>query len=146
MPPDFDLVVIGSGPAGEKAAALAAFHGKRVAVVERAPRPGGAMVDGVISTKTRREAAIYLTSFRRRHVYGAGVHLEPELAVQGVRDRTAQVETMLARAVATNLDQHGIELIHGSARLLAADTVEVTPPGADKPQTLTAGAVLVATG
>jgi len=142
----YDFVVIGSGPAGEKAAALAAFHGKRVAVIERAPRPGGAMVDGVVSTKTMREAAIYLTSFRRRHVYGAGVQLEPELAVQGVRDRTAQVETMLARTVVTNLEQHGIELIHGSARLLAADTVEVTPPGGGAALMLTTGAVLLATG
>jgi NAD(P) transhydrogenase len=59
----YDLVV-GSGPAGEKAAALAAYFGKRVAVVERDGPPGGAPVrPGGIPTKTLRETALYLTGF-----------------------------------------------------------------------------------
>jgi NAD(P) transhydrogenase len=143
---NFDFVVIGSGPAGEKAAALAAYHGKSVAVIERAPRPGGTMIDGVASTKTMREAAIYLTSFRQRQVYGTGLRIEPELAVQGVRDRTARVESLLARAVASNLAHHGIELIHGTARLAGPGRVEVQPPGGGAARVVTAPVVLLATG
>jgi phytoene dehydrogenase-like protein len=63
----FDLVVIGAGPAGEKGAGQAAYFGKRVAVMERSAVPGGTPAStGGIPTKTMREAALYLTGFRRR--------------------------------------------------------------------------------
>ena len=68
----YDMVVIGSGPAGEKGAAQAAYFGKRVAVVEHTPRPGGAAVSTAgVPTKTLRETALYITGFRRRDVYGS---------------------------------------------------------------------------
>lgn len=82
----YDLVVVGSGPAGEKAAALAAYFGKRVVVVERDERPGGAPVNrGGIPTKTLREAALYLTGFRRRQIYGVGLGLTPEFLLERLR-------------------------------------------------------------
>jgi NAD(P) transhydrogenase len=63
----FDLVVIGSGPAGEKGAAQAAYFGKSVALVERLAEPGGVSVHtGTLPSKTLRESALYLTGFRRR--------------------------------------------------------------------------------
>lgn len=142
----YDLVVIGSGPAGEKGAALAAYHGKHVAVVERTPEVGGTMAGGVAGTKTMREAALYLTSFRRRSVYGVGVDMEPQLAAQVVRDRAQRVEAQLARAVRDNLRQHGIDLIHGSARLLDAGRVTVETPDRTEPRVLHADVVLLATG
>jgi NAD(P) transhydrogenase len=84
----FDMVVIGSGPAGEKAAAQAAYFGHRVAVVERAPRPGGAAVSRAgIPTKTLRETALYLTGFRRRDVYGLQLHLDPRTTLARLRSR-----------------------------------------------------------
>ena len=86
--PAYDLVVLGGGPAGEKAAAQAAYWGKRVAVVERSGEPGGAMVGGVVSSKTMREAALYLTGFRRRDVYDVGLDLTPEVATERLRRRT----------------------------------------------------------
>ncbi|MDQ3956128.1 MAG: FAD-dependent oxidoreductase [Actinomycetota bacterium] len=70
MPDAFDLIVIGSGPAGEKGAAQAAYHG-RVALVERETWLGGAAVGNAgIPTKTLRETASYITGFRRREIYG----------------------------------------------------------------------------
>jgi NAD(P) transhydrogenase len=146
MADQYDLVVVGSGPAGEKGAALAAYHGKRVAVVERAPQVGGTMAGGVAGTKTMREAALYLTSFRRRSVYGVGVDVEPQLAAQVVRERAERVEAQLARAVRDNLAQHGIDLIHGSARLLGAGQVAVDAPDGADPRILSADVVLLATG
>ena len=142
----YDLVVVGSGPAGEKAAALAAYHGRRVALVERAPQVGGTMAGGVAGTKTMREAALYLTSFRRRSVYGVGVDVEPQLAAQVVRERAQRVEAQLAKSVRDNLAQHGIDLIHGSARLLAPGRVAVDVPDRAEPWALTADVVLLATG
>ena len=143
----YDLVVVGSGPAGEKGAALAAFHGKRVALVERAPQPGGTMVNGVASTKTMREAALYLTSFRQRAVYGVGMEVAPELAVRGVQERARQVEQLLASAVKENLDRHGVTLLPGSARLMGEGRIEVQPSsGGDAPHVMTSDVILLATG
>ncbi|MGH3510227.1 MAG: FAD-dependent oxidoreductase [Nocardioidaceae bacterium] len=145
MQPELDLLVIGSGPAGEKAAALAAYHGKRVAIVERSPRPGGTFVDGVASSKTMREAAMYLTGFHRREVYGVGLDLTPEFALAGVRERARQVREVLTEAVEQNLNRHGITLVHGDALLLGDGAVRVTrADGGDS--TLTASVILVATG
>ena len=60
----YDLVVIGSGPAGEKGAAQAAYFGKRVCIIERAPKPGGAAVNtGTVPSKTLRETALYFSGF-----------------------------------------------------------------------------------
>jgi NADPH-dependent 2,4-dienoyl-CoA reductase/sulfur reductase-like enzyme len=66
----YDLVVVGGGPAGEKGAAQAAYFGKRVVVVERSSALGGELAASALTTKAMREAALYLTGFRRRDVYG----------------------------------------------------------------------------
>jgi len=63
----YDLIVIGSGPAGEKGAAQAAYFGKSVAMIEREPVVGGACVNtGTIPSKTLRESALHLSGFRQR--------------------------------------------------------------------------------
>ena len=78
MQVDYDLVVIGTGPAGEKAAAQAAYFGKRVVAIERAAEPGGAGTHtGTVPSKTLREASMYLSGFRSRDMYGIAVELEP---------------------------------------------------------------------
>jgi NAD(P) transhydrogenase len=67
----YDLVVIGSGPAGEKGAAQAAYFGKRVALIEKEPVLGGAAANtGTLPSKTLRETALYLSGFRQRGLYG----------------------------------------------------------------------------
>jgi NAD(P) transhydrogenase len=69
----YDLIVIGSGPAGEKGAAQAAYFGKKVALIEREPFPGGAAANtGTLPSKTLRETALYLSGFRKRELYGLG--------------------------------------------------------------------------
>ena len=74
----FDLVVVGGGAAGEKGAAQAAYFGKRVAVVERRSEPGGATVHtGTLPSKTLREAALFLSGYRQRDLYGVSVEVLP---------------------------------------------------------------------
>ena len=74
MHSDYDLVVIGGGPAGERGAAQAAYFGKRVAIVERQPEPGGAAVHtGTLPSKTLRETALFLSGYRQRHLNGLTV-------------------------------------------------------------------------
>jgi NAD(P) transhydrogenase len=143
----FDMVVIGSGPAGEKAAAQAAYFGKRVAVVERSPSPGGAVVlNAEIPSKTLRETALYITGFRRREVYGLGLTLDPEATVAQLRARTAQVIETTAAAVRRNLERHAIEFVRGEARLGSDRTVHVTPPDAARERILQGTVLVVATG
>jgi NAD(P) transhydrogenase len=142
VPPErFDLVVIGSGPAGEKAAAQAAYFGKRVAIVERRSVLGGDAASGaVIPSKTLRETAIYLTGFRRREVYGLSLHLDPETTLEKLMARTTEVTDATTRAVAGNVERHRIEVVRGQARLGPDRTVRVGD------RTLQAEAVLIATG
>lgn len=141
----FDLVTIGSGPAGEKGAAQAAYFGYKVAVVDRDPRPGGAPVNsGGIPTKTLREAATYLTGFGKREIYGVGIGLSRELLVERLRVRAAEVQEAAGAAVRQNLERHDIEFIEGEATLVDQG-VRVTPPSAE-PRVLQADVVLISTG
>jgi NAD(P) transhydrogenase len=141
----FDMVVVGAGPAGEKAAAQAAYFGKRVAVVEEASDPGGAMTASAVTTKAMREAALYLTGFRRRHLYDAAIDLEPQAVIDRLRIRAEEVAASMSDAVRKNLDRHGIELLRGRARLEEDRTVVVSPGRGDE-RVLGADVVLVATG
>ena len=80
----FDLIVIGSGPAGEKGAAQAANFGKRIALIERRAELGVAGVNtGTVPSKTLRESALYFSGLRQRGLYGIGISLREGLAVAG---------------------------------------------------------------
>ena len=143
---DLDLIVIGSGPAGEKGAAQAAYFGHRVVIVERQARPGGAPVNsGGLPTKTLRETALYLTSFRRRDVYGIGFDLAADLTLERMRKRAAAVSEVAGRAVRANIERHGIELVQGTARLAGDRSVEVSLADGGT-RTLRAKRILIATG
>jgi NAD(P) transhydrogenase len=145
-PDHFDLVVIGSGPAGEKGASQAAYFGHRVAVVERGAKPGGAAiaVSGV-PVKALRDTAVYLTGWSRREVYGVGISLAPDLVMNRLRARIADVVRTMTTAVAENLRRHGIELVHGDARL-GRDRTVIVRDEAGHERLLTAKVVLLATG
>lgn len=116
----YDLVTIGAGPAGEKGAAQAAYFGKRVAVVDRLPHPGGATVASTgIPTKTLRETALYVTGFRNRDVYGLSLELDRETVLQRLISRRSEVASMVARAVDENLRRHGIRYVQGGGETWA---------------------------
>ncbi len=141
----FDLVVIGAGPAGEKAGAQAAYFGKRVAIVDRRADPGGSAASKTgVPTKTLREAALYLTGFRRRDLYGTGIDLSPDTVLEHMRARTAEVVRLSVDAVRQNLERHGIELVQGEARLGPDRTVHVATPAGER--ALRGEVVLLATG
>jgi NAD(P) transhydrogenase len=142
----FDLVVIGSGPAGEKGAAQAAYFGHRTAVVERRLQAGGAAiaVSGV-PVKALRDTAVYVSGWSRREVYGVGISLAPDLVMNRLRARTTEVVTTMAAAVEQNLARHGVELVHGEGRLGPDRTVIVrNEEGGER--VLRARVVLLATG
>jgi NAD(P) transhydrogenase len=147
---DFDLVVIGSGPAGDKGASQAAYFGHSVAVVERRKDVGGAAIQvSGVPVKALRDTAVYLTGWSRRDVYGVGISLAPDLIMNRLRARITDVVTTMQAAVATNLERHGVTLVHGSARLAAPNRerhVVVVNDEDGGERRLTARRVLLATG
>lgn len=142
----FDLVVIGSGPAGEKGAAQAAYFGKRVCLIERAPKPGGAAVNtGTIPSKTLRETALYFSGLRQRGLYGVDLRVKQDITISDFMHRErAVIETQWA-LIADNIEKHGITTIQGAARFVDASTVEVTRYGLPT-RRVTGDIILIATG
>ena len=146
MSETYDLVVIGGGPAGERGAAQAAYFGKRVAIVEREPEPGGTAVHtGTLPSKTLRETALLLSGHRQRNLDGLLVDLDPEMTVTRLLERKDAVRRLELERIHTNIDRHGIDLVPGTGRLIDPHTVEViSADGVTR--RLTAQVILVATG
>src|SRR6184192_1316978 len=79
----YDLIVIGSGPAGEKGAAQAAYFGKRVALIEKDAYLGGAAANtGTLPSKTLRETALFLSGFRQREFFGLDIGFKKQVKIQ----------------------------------------------------------------
>jgi len=143
---DYDLVVLGAGPAGEKGAAQAAYFGKRVACIERAAEPGGAAVHtGTLPSKTLRETAIFLSGFRQRELYGLSVELKRELAVPRLLSRKDAVRELEVGRIKWNLERHHVPLLTGAARFVDPHTVELASTGGAA-RRVTSEFFLVATG
>jgi NAD(P) transhydrogenase len=120
----FDLIVIGCGPAGEKAGAQAAYFGKRVAVIERASNPGGSCINtGTVPSKTLRESALYFSGLRQRGLYGIDYSLKENLTVHDFMHHEREVVEMERRRILKNLELHKIEYIQGQAAFEDAHTV-----------------------
>lgn len=142
----FDLVVIGAGPAGEKGAAQAAYFGKRVLVVERAPKPGGAAVhSGTIPASTLRETALHLSALRRDGLPGVDWSGRRALGVPDLMLRERDVIQSSWASIEDNLKRHGVQTAQGTARFLDAHTVEIARYGQEQ-RRVTADAFLLATG
>src|SRR3954468_12721968 len=124
--PDYDLVVLGAGPAGEKGAAQAAYYGKRVAIVERAPYVGGAAINtGTVPSKTLRETALYFSGLRQRGLYGIDYSLREGLTVQDFMHRQQAVVEQQRETIRRNLEHHRIEIVWGTGTIIDPHTVRV---------------------
>jgi NAD(P) transhydrogenase len=125
----FDLVVIGSGPAGQRAAVQAAKLGKRVAVIERRRDVGGVCINtGTIPSKTLREAVLDLSGLRQRALYGEA--FEPtKVSVEALLQRTDVVMRREREVVRAQLGRNGIELLDGEGYLESPTRVRVTGKG-----------------
>ncbi|HEX2711634.1 MAG TPA: FAD-dependent oxidoreductase, partial [Candidatus Acidoferrales bacterium] len=145
---EFDLVVIGSGPAGQKAAIAASKLHKRVAVIERKEMLGGVSVHtGTIPSKTLREAVLYLTGFRERSFYGRDYTLKENISVQ---DLSFRVQAIIARETAvvrSQLRRNQVAYFEGTGRFRGLHAVEVQREGDDSAPLLLHGEhILIACG
>jgi NAD(P) transhydrogenase len=141
----FDLIVIGCGPAGEKAGAQAAYFGKRVAVIERGQYVGGSCINtGTVPSKTLRESALYFSGLKQRGLYGIDYSLKENLTVNDFMHHEREVVEMERRRILKNLELHGIELVRGQTAFEDAHTVAVAGP--DGTQRLRGEVILISTG
>ncbi len=142
----FDMVVIGSGPAGQKAAVQAAKAGARVVVIEEGAHPGGACVHrGTIPSKTLRETAVALGLLRRRSGGVLDVQPPADLKLASLMTRVGDVIASHQRFIADQLDRNGVARWHGRARFTSPHDVEVRGVDGSR-RTATGTHVVIATG
>jgi NAD(P) transhydrogenase len=126
---DYDLVVIGSGPGGQKAAIAAAKLGKSVAVIEHGRMLGGVCTNtGTIPSKTLREAVLYLTGITQRELYGASYRVKEDVTPADLLARTQHVIGKEQDVVRSQLIRNRIELHTGHGRFIDAHTLLVEDP------------------
>ena len=123
----YDMVVIGSGPAGQKAAIAAAKLGRRAAVIERGHMVGGVCINtGTIPSKTLREAVLYLTGLNQRELYGQSYRVKDDITVTDLSARTQHVVAREIDVIRNQLARNHVHLIDGTARFTDPHTLEVT--------------------
>src|SRR5689334_1721378 len=143
---DFDLLVIGSGPAGQKAAIQAAKLGRRVGIVERRHMVGGVCTNtGTIPSKTLREAVLYLTGLNQREIYGDSYRVKADLTIRDLEERTNRVIGRETDVIRNQLQRNRVELITGHARFVGPHTLGIAldDGGEMRP---TAGQIVIAVG
>jgi len=141
----YDLVVIGSGPAGQKAAIAASKLGKKVAVIDRKEMVGGVCLHtGTIPSKTLREAIMYLSGFREKSFYGKDYTVNREITVADLAFRVQKVMAKEMEVVRAQLARNHVATVHGRGRFTDPHTVEVDT--AEGPVVLTGEHVLIACG
>lgn len=122
----FDLVVIGSGPAGQKCAINAAKMGKRVAIIDRGRMIGGVCVHtGTIPSKTFREAVLYLTGYRQRGFYGRDHQERDEILFTDILDRVKKVEGWETEIILSQLKRNNVAVIKGTASFIDEHRIQV---------------------
>jgi NAD(P) transhydrogenase len=127
---EYDLIVIGSGPAGQKAAIAAAKMRKRVVVIDRRNMIGGVCVHtGTVPSKTFREAVLYLTGFAQRSFYGRDYTVKDKIAMSDLMFRVRAVVQGEHEVVSNQLRRNQVVVIDGQARFIDAHTVEVSAIG-----------------
>jgi NAD(P) transhydrogenase len=144
--PSYDLVVIGAGPAGQKAAVQGAKAGKRVLLVDRESGAGGECVNrGTIPSKTLRESAVFLTGLRRRA--GALFQTErgPKVRIERLMQRLDEVLASHRRFMDAQIARNGIEQVQGRARFASPNELEIACMG-DETVLVKADAIVIATG
>lgn len=140
----YDLVVIGSGPAGQKAAIGAAKMRKRVAVIERKRTVGGVCVHtGTIPSKTMREAVLYFSGIRQRVFYGRSYAVKDKVCMADLTFRVQDLVQRETEVIKAQLRRNHIEVFEGDARFIDPYTVEVE---GESIQRLTGDHILVACG
>jgi NAD(P) transhydrogenase len=143
---DCDLLVIGSGPGGQKAAIAAAKLERSVIMAERPNMIGGVCLNtGTIPSKTLREAVLYLTGVDQREMYGQSYQVKEDITIADLTARTQHVVGREIEVVRSQLSRNRIRVLAGTAAFVGPNTVEVTDDN-ERSRTVTAKNIVIATG
>ena len=141
----YDIVVIGTGPAGQKGAIQAAKLGKRVAVIEKSPVLGGAQINtGTIPSKALREAALHLTGANKRGLFGESYRVKKDITIADLVSVSQSVIRHEWDLIRQQLDRNHVDLIWGTARFEGPNLVQVEGPTEN--ELITADKFLIAVG
>ncbi|ORB70220.1 NAD(P)(+) transhydrogenase [Mycobacterium shinjukuense] len=144
---EYDMVVIGSGPGGQKAAIAAAKLGKSVAIIERGRMLGGVCVNtGTIPSKTLREAVVYLTGMSQRELYGASYRVKDKITPADLLARTQHVIGKQVDVVRSQLMRNRIDLVLGHGRFIDPHTILVEEDAHGERVTVSGDFIVIATG
>ena len=144
---EYDLIVIGSGPGGQKAAVAAAKLGKKVAVVEHGHMLGGVCVNtGTIPSKTLREAVMYLTGMNQRELYGSSYRVKEKITPADLQERTSHVIRREIDVIRDQLVRNRVDLFLGHGSFADANTVTIEGRDESEHRTLTGEFIVIATG
>src|SRR5215471_9807512 len=128
----FDLLVVGSGPAGRRGAIQAAKLGKRVLVIEQGKRVGGVSVHtGTIPSKTLRETVLNLSGWRERGFYGRAYRVKQDICAADLLKRLLMTLDHEVEILEHQFARNGVETVHGAARFLDERTVEIACENGD---------------
>ena len=141
----FDIIVIGSGPAGQRAAIQAAKSGKRVAVIERRTVVGGACINtGTIPSKTMREAVLHFSGYNYQNIYGVNYRVKEQITMGDLIHRVQHVIRTEVDVTVAQMRRNGIEVLFGGAQFLDSHTIRVLHPAG--PIDYCAETIIIATG
>ena len=144
---DYDLLVIGSGPAGQRAAIQAAKLDKRTALIERKGALGGVCINsGTIPSKTLREAVIYLSGYRLRSIYGESYTLKQNITMEDLLFRTDYVIRHEIDVTRHQLQRNGVEMINAEASFVDPHTLHLNMVDHAGELNVTAANILISTG
>ncbi|MEV6602048.1 Si-specific NAD(P)(+) transhydrogenase [Actinoplanes sp. NPDC051346] len=143
---DYDLVVLGSGPSGQKAAIAAAKLGKRVGIVDRRDMIGGVCINtGTVPSKTLREAVLYLTGLSQRDLYGSSYRVKDEITVSDLAARTQHVISRQTDVIRNQLARNRVAMITGTGRFADAHSIWVDA-GDGRDSKIRAEKIIIAAG
>src|SRR5712692_10459878 len=141
----FDLIVIGSGPAGQRAAIQGAKSGKRVALIEKREVVGGACINtGTIPSKTMREAVLHLSGFYYQNIYGINYRVKEKISMADLSFRVQHVIKTEVDVTQAQLSRNGVEVLTGTASFVDPTHMKVVSSQAQID--LEALAIIIATG
>ncbi len=143
---DYDYIVIGSGPAGQRAAIQAAKLGRKVAIIDRRTTVGGVCLHtGTIPSKTLRESVLYLSGYDQRGLYGQGYRLKADLTMDDLKQQLNATIRREAEVLKHQLTRNGVHVLSGSANFIDNHTVRVVDHHGDV-RKLSAEKFLISTG
>ncbi len=143
----YDLIVIGSGPAGQRAAIQASKLGKKIALIEKKNVVGGVCTNiGTIPSKTLREAVMHLSGYRERNIYGSAYAVKQSVTMEDLLFRTNQVTRHEIDIIKHQLSRNGVELISAKAALIDAHMVAASSDTGEGQRILSTDNIVIATG